>query len=1256
MLTSGPGKLRKQQQQQQQSRHGQLSLSESPALLTSHVSSDTSPRPIQRKPVATTPENGYLPSYNPTHHRHEPTYGETNELFFPSEQSQVQPRPQEHQDQRQQQHRHLQAHSPRPRSASYLSHFERLPLPAQQFQQQQAEQRYEQQQQTGQRDYFPVQHPPPIETNYSLYQQRQPSYYHHHHSQSEDSGNMLSFRRPMPVPPPQGPPPSVPQLTETAATPRTPQAPVSLDAGASSRARSSSFNANAAAAAAGATSDHNKVRKAPSPDNRGRRSSSAQPGVRAGGTGGAGARGRSAGAGPRVPSHPPPAVPAVPSLPVPAAGVVPRKSGSNSPSRIGGDKEKERGRLRRSWLPGSTRSRSASHGAGGGPRAAYAWVLSPDNQGQYEYNTAYLANGERVPELWDDGSSPNSVAAQNSGFVSVYLYPRTSARGPTFRVSAHVLAASLVFYDLIQADMSQASPTDSAGGSTRNGQDHLSPPGSPPLGSDAQRGASDAHETRLFIADACAMVRSMRPGMPDAPNLDVDRLVSLRNLFAFLTGQPLVATKTRPTLFLAFLEVAALLREFEFTNYDGSSFGDAADLSFGFYRDQLQLEDVRTSREKTLEAVILGEQMRCWDLYNEAFTHMVGKYTAIVDLKSPLFNSVSQATRQRVERAHFDLLGRQSTANDKLESFEFPSLFAGIANSTSFDEYKNVRFSKWRTAFGRVRGFVLSYYKSRLGNWPPKASSKKNSFSESGLNRQVLKLLYSDLCALYDLLADRQSLTPRVVDKPLEEVAEEEPEEGEEAGDPNVAALRILLDEFDRSSPPVLPAIPFDTPRLPTPASISERYDNLTAKEQTKFDKHIRENELLLILHKAYNLDTDFLKVPFLAEFKEFEHKEARGKTAADLVDNRIGYWIFLYVVLQSLPMLVVDAPNLRHADGVEYFLCEPPMGNPPWVSTERVGGVRKVWYEISGGAGGIVELSADAVMFSVEATYHRSHCWLAAKIWEQANAPPPPAAAEASGALLEPPRNGSVPDPADATSDHRTSTSSGETYSDGATLASVASSATTVSAARPSSMASLASGSPVAVAPQHQHQHQQPLTTAELQAQARVQKPGALARGPVDPSYRSSIFIGLAPLANPAADHRASRVISGSFAGGPPAVGGGGGSIHSHHSSTSSFGGGVGGAGGGSLSRPGRPGGMPRSISMGNLKSAYAAADAPPTPPLPVGQGPAQQQHPLQQQVSPPATPGAQGQAQGGFTFDNILKDLDNQKKKKKKTFFGAI
>lgn len=459
---------------------------------------------------------------------------------------------------------------------------------------------------------------------------------------------------------------------------------------------------------------------------------------------------------------------------------------------------------------------------------------------------------------------------------------------------------------------------------------------------------------------------------------DLERLIAVRNLFAFLTGQPLVGTKSHPTVFKTFLEVAALLREFGFSSYDGSSFGEPVDLAFNSCLEQLALADLRHSREKTIEALILGEQMKSWELYNEGFTHAVGKYDAIMEMKSPLLINVSSDTRSRLERAHLDLVRRQENVNLRLESFEFPSLFAGVASSTAHEEYKQVRFREWQKYFLKMRSFVLGHYKGLFGNWPPKARSKKNHFSESGLNRQCLKILYSDMCALYDLLVDRDAYTTRA--------AESRARVHEASIDPRLSALRTMLTEFDISSPPVLPPIPYDVPKLPSMTSIREDYNELPAKEQAKFSKSIAQHELLLIMLKSRNIDTDQLKIPFLSAFKEFEHKEAKGSSPQDMVDQRIGFWLFLYVVIQSLPMLVVDAPGLRFTEGVEYFLCEPPQGKLPWM--EDAGEVRKIWYEVSGG-NNIVELSADVVMFSVEATYHRSHCWLAAKQWESISEPP---------------------------------------------------------------------------------------------------------------------------------------------------------------------------------------------------------------------------------------------------------------------------
>ncbi|KAI1641929.1 uncharacterized protein F4817DRAFT_354435 [Daldinia loculata] len=634
------------------------------------------------------------------------------------------------------------------------------------------------------------------------------------------------------------------------------------------------------------------------------------------------------------------------SAAAPAASRPGSSNGGESPTR----EAERRGRLRRSWLPGA-RSRSHSRSQSKTINTSTAWILGQNT----DYNTSFLADGEKVPELWNE-----------NGNVLIYLDAKGNGGNASFKVPSFVVDYSLVFVDLMEAEMT--SPTSSGRSRTRSftGRDSLSVDDatrrvqSPTLSEPEVYG-----ESRLYLP-----VSMSDPG--HRSQADMERLISIRNMFAFLTGQPLVCTKEQPTLFSVFINISSLLKEFEFTNADGSTFGDAVEMSFGFFMDQMGLADVRHSREKTIESLILGERMRSMALYNEAFTHAVGKYSAIRDLNSPLWEQVSVTTRERLERAYIELVNRQNGVNNRLESFEFPALFSGVANSTSRSEYKEVKYHTWRRSFGRMRQFALNYYKSTFGSWPPKARSKKNPFTESGLNRQVLKIMYSDFCALYDLLVDRESLTTRVIDQNADETTSHK--------NPHLSAMRRVLTEFDQSSPPVLPPIPFDLPKLPDMTSVQENFYELSAKEQARLGNNLQEYQTLLILNKAYDFETYKLDIPFLKEFKEFEHKEAKGKTAAEMADQRLGYWLFLYVIIQSLPMLVVDAPGLQFTEGVEYFLCQPPKGQAPWI--EDAPAVRKRWYEVAGG-GGLVELSTDAVEFSIEGIYHRSHCWLVAKRWE---------------------------------------------------------------------------------------------------------------------------------------------------------------------------------------------------------------------------------------------------------------------------------
>lgn len=452
---------------------------------------------------------------------------------------------------------------------------------------------------------------------------------------------------------------------------------------------------------------------------------------------------------------------------------------------------------------------------------------------------------------------------------------------------------------------------------------------------------------------------------------DVEILITMRNVFAFLAGQPLVATPKQSSVFTVFLKIADVMHRYDFTNLDGSTLGEEAAGNFARLIHEFGLADVRSSREKTIEALILGERMKSWDLYNEGFVHAVGKYNDINGLKSRKFHLITDLSRKRLERANLDLYTRVRNIETRLEDFDFPSLFAGIANSSTSSESKVIRFKDWKSAYMSMRRHIMSLYKHRYGAWPPQAKSKKNHFEESGLNRLLLRELYEDFSDLYDILVDRTSLTTRTADIPSHD-----PDDPQE---PAPRALRRILDEYDRSTPPVQPPVPFDTPRLPSLFDTRRGFDTLDRKKQKKeCVKRLRDDEINKALMQSYNRES-MKATPFLEAFMAYERRTAHGKSIEEIADLRYGQWIFMYAVIQALPLVIVDAPGVRWTKGVEYFLCEVPKGSPPWV--QESANRKQSVYRIAGGSA-MVTLPADVVEHSIDGIYRRSHCWQVADRW----------------------------------------------------------------------------------------------------------------------------------------------------------------------------------------------------------------------------------------------------------------------------------
>ncbi|KAF2011113.1 hypothetical protein BU24DRAFT_53223 [Aaosphaeria arxii CBS 175.79] len=615
------------------------------------------------------------------------------------------------------------------------------------------------------------------------------------------------------------------------------------------------------------------------------------------------------------------------------------------------------------------------------PGGPLAWIIG--HSGQVPYNLTMLLNGEKVDELWDD-----------QGDTLVYLFPRTSGKGPSFRIDSSLYADSLYMTKLVHGSLYsepahgtnhdvEAPERSETFPSIRTESPEPVVNGSSSDGSKGSRALSDAteddhSEKHLYLpiqlsTDQAAITPSAQE--PRLSTKDIDTLITYRNFIAFLMGQSLVATERHHGIFEIFLRISDILNHYQFSNVDGSTYGEIASSSFDSYVDELALADVRSSREKTIEAIVLGEHMRSMVLYTEGFVHAAGKLDSIKELNHPKYEMISPKTSTRLARAAMDLEMRTKNIDTKLTDFDFPAIFSGLMNSDTADEKKLIRFKNWRASFMSCRSFAIDYYKSKYGSWLPKAKSKKNNLTTSGLNRLVLLEIYRDLSTLYDLLADRTNLTTRTADGFTTE------DEGTGFECIAYRALRKVLSEYDRSVPPVQPPIPFDLPLFPTLKGIKSDYPSNDPKKDAKArSKKLKSDEIARIMKRSHNPDAE-QQTAFLEAFRAFEHKQASGSTMDELWEMRTGHWLFLYAVIQSLPMLVIDAPGVRYTQGVEYFLCEPPRSGAPWGRDDTTRA--RTWFGVAGGTQ-VVSLPTDIVQHGVEGVFRRSHCWAMAEKWSQ--------------------------------------------------------------------------------------------------------------------------------------------------------------------------------------------------------------------------------------------------------------------------------
>ncbi|KAI5784851.1 hypothetical protein FPQ18DRAFT_91349 [Pyronema domesticum] len=680
-----------------------------------------------------------------------------------------------------------------------------------------------------------------------------------------------------------------------------------------------------------------------------------------------------------------------------------------------------------------------------------AWVLQgPNSQQTIPYDINPLAKGERAKELWIPGGDTLVYLTSQDN-------PNPKYKEPVFRINASSLlfatmndflvdvncevrppksasvnadqqnAPTDLFLDVpskyspsipqvendarsqMSAAASQAGSTsdehatisrvNSCGIRTVNDDTDIPEPQSAVIVEAGDEDEDDEHEIMyrvyfpLIEDDESAPVtekdaakklkkKGKSAAVPDAGDR-LQRLIDTRNLFAFIAKAPLVASQKKSLPFDIFSKIFNMLN---------AHVGDtqkkiaSAELHLQHYIDELALADVRGEDDAIIEALVMGEQWHSVRLYHEGFIHAAGKWEDIVDVH-PGLGMVSQTTISRLDRCHLDLHQiRLVNVKNRLPNFEFPSVWVGEGR------YKD--YAGWRVGYDKLRSLVMNHMKWVFGAWPPRPErvGKGGGHSKTGgLNRVVLKRLYDDVCAIYDILVDREWLHGERIHFDAAET--EENEEAKEKNEKYRKVLRNIQREFDQSSVPIQPDMPFDMPRVPARLASSKKSKKTGLF--SRFSKKFKAEEINEIFQNSYNRDSlqQHAENPLVKAFVDMEREYANGKSIEEMAAARRGAWIFMYCVLQSCVLVVVDGQGLQYGDGCEYFLCENVKGTPPWEkgANRRQTRMSTMWATGPVGMGsGFLTPSALSSMVNlginpddeIEMTYRASHCWQVAEAW----------------------------------------------------------------------------------------------------------------------------------------------------------------------------------------------------------------------------------------------------------------------------------
>lgn len=324
-----------------------------------------------------------------------------------------------------------------------------------------------------------------------------------------------------------------------------------------------------------------------------------------------------------------------------------------------------------------------------------------------------------------------------------------------------------------------------------------------------------------------------------------------------------------------------------------------------------------------------GESLRIRHFYNDAFAHCVGMADYLHT--SSEYLQLSPTARRSVRKARSAMEARLSNSSKMLRNF--------LENDLS--EQRIGLTPGVRAHLDRFRGFIISYYATKFGHWPPRGATTAGGIFSSKVYSNMAK----DFGRLYEYLVDERftfsDSSPALAQGGicvLQSVQSFDLEHGFES----LRNPLPLLPEVGSGSPSGGAAAaasgasqsPTTFNRSPSTNSTRRKsWFSVSRSEKSRVDTRLAEEAALM---EASNPKPEILSNDFVVAYQRFEEElfmsttKNSSKEKVSLVDARKVRWILIYCTYQALLDCTRLPAGVKPVE-TSYNMCIDNANLPTW-------------------------------------------------------------------------------------------------------------------------------------------------------------------------------------------------------------------------------------------------------------------------------------------------------------------------------------